>query len=196
VAERDAQAVLRRIASRLVGETFKVMARYSGTAHAQLASVYKNPEILDLQLIEVYFGPFAGSADRRELVKRFAAAERNSDQIVAVASTIPYLPDSVTGAVGRRRPGIRLARVARPVARQPGWAAQSHDRAAVQVVRARRTSAPAQGAAQGILGKRKLEQGADGARAHVRAHLLLLERRSYVARGRQGGRVLPAVSRV
>lgn len=48
-----------------------------------------------------------------------------------------------------------------------GWVGQSHDRAARQVLLARRTSAPADGAAQGILGKRKLEQGADGARGHV-----------------------------
>ena len=69
----------------MVAETFKVMARDQGTAQAQLASVYEHPEALDLELLEAYFGPFADSAYRRELVKGFAAADRNRDQIVAVA---------------------------------------------------------------------------------------------------------------
>src|SRR5262249_4267157 len=58
---------------------------------AQLASVYEHPEALNPELLGVYFGPFADSADRRELVKGFAAAERNRDQIVAVA---PHLRTS------------------------------------------------------------------------------------------------------
>jgi len=69
----------------MVAEAFRVMARDQRAAQAQLASVFEHPEALDLELLDVYFGPFADSAERRELVKGFAEAERNRDQIVAVA---------------------------------------------------------------------------------------------------------------
>ncbi|HKF28124.1 MAG TPA: hypothetical protein VKB29_02795 [Candidatus Binataceae bacterium] len=54
-------------------------ARVDRLRSMMAASVYEHPEILDLELLRVYFGPFADSADRRELVKGFAAAERNRD---------------------------------------------------------------------------------------------------------------------
>jgi pimeloyl-ACP methyl ester carboxylesterase len=69
----------------LVGETFKTMASDTSLAQAQLASVYEHPEILNRDLLDVYFGPFVESEKRREQVKGFSEAERNRDQLVAAA---------------------------------------------------------------------------------------------------------------
>ena len=108
MAERASQAVLPRIANWLVGETSR--SWYAIGVPPRLGS----PACTSIRKYSTcsysrwYFGPFAGCADRRELVKGFAATERNPDQIVAVAPQTPHLPDSVTGAVGRR--GIRQAR--------------------------------------------------------------------------------------
>jgi hypothetical protein len=101
----------------------KVMVRDPGTAQAQLASVYEHPEILDLQLLEVYLdpsriAPIDGSWLRVSPRRTKSRPDRRG------CSRTPHLPDSVTGAVGRRRHGIRQARVARLTARQPGWTAQ------------------------------------------------------------------------
>ncbi len=69
----------------LVGESFKVMATDLAAAQAQLASVYEHPDHLTAETLGVYFGPFTDSAERRDLVRGFAEAERNRDQIVAIA---------------------------------------------------------------------------------------------------------------
>ncbi|HTR60338.1 MAG TPA: alpha/beta hydrolase [Candidatus Binataceae bacterium] len=72
----------------MVGEAFKAMATDEAMAQAQLASVYENPSLLNTELLGVYFQPFVDSAERRELVKGFSDAERNRDQIVAVADQL------------------------------------------------------------------------------------------------------------
>ncbi len=72
----------------LVGETFKMMAGDPAVAQAQLASVYEFPNQLSAEILGVYFGPFVESAERRELVRGFAEAERNRDQVVAMASKL------------------------------------------------------------------------------------------------------------
>lgn len=69
----------------MVGESFKLMATDPAMAQAQLASVYENPQTLTAEALKVYFGPFADSADRREVVRGFSDAERNRDQLVAIA---------------------------------------------------------------------------------------------------------------
>jgi len=68
----------------IVGEAFKVMAHDEAVAHSRLANVFEYPARLTRDLLGVYFGPFVDSAERRELLKGFADAERNRDQIVAV----------------------------------------------------------------------------------------------------------------
>jgi pimeloyl-ACP methyl ester carboxylesterase len=52
---------------------------------AQLAATYENPESLTKESLEVYFGPFVDSEQRREQLKGFSEAERNRDQLVAAA---------------------------------------------------------------------------------------------------------------
>src|SRR5258708_18436093 len=68
----------------LVGEVLKNITRDPSLA-AQLATAYENPESLTKESLEVYFGPFADSEQRREQVKGFSEAERNRDQLVAAA---------------------------------------------------------------------------------------------------------------
>jgi pimeloyl-ACP methyl ester carboxylesterase len=72
----------------MVSEAFKAMATDEAMAQAQLASVYENPSLLNTDLLGVYFQPFVDSAERREVVKGFSDAERNRDQIVAVADKL------------------------------------------------------------------------------------------------------------
>jgi haloalkane dehalogenase len=68
-----------------VGEAFKAMATDHALARSQLRTVYENTERLAGETIEVYFRPFAESAERRELVRGFADPIRNRDQLVKVA---------------------------------------------------------------------------------------------------------------
>ncbi len=76
--------------SGIVGESFKVMATDQNVARAQLAAVYENTSVLTPEVLDCYFRPFAESAERRELVRGFAEALRNRDQLMAVA---PRLKD-------------------------------------------------------------------------------------------------------
>jgi pimeloyl-ACP methyl ester carboxylesterase len=71
--------------SGIVAEAFKVMASDQEVAKSQLAAVYEHIERLTLESLDVYFRPFAESSDRRELVRGFADALRNRDQLVAAA---------------------------------------------------------------------------------------------------------------
>ncbi|MGC2277361.1 MAG: alpha/beta fold hydrolase [Candidatus Binatus sp.] len=68
----------------LVGEALKNVTRDPSSA-AQLAATYENPESLTKEALEVYFGPFVDSEQRREQLKGFSEAERNRDQLVAAA---------------------------------------------------------------------------------------------------------------
>jgi pimeloyl-ACP methyl ester carboxylesterase len=68
----------------LVGELLKNITRDPSLA-AQLAAAYENPESLSKESLEVYFGPFVDSEQRREQLKGFSEAERNRDQLVAAA---------------------------------------------------------------------------------------------------------------
>lgn len=68
----------------LVGEALKNITRDPSSA-AQLAATYENPESLTKEALEVYFGPFVDSEQRREQLKGFSEAERNRDQLVAAA---------------------------------------------------------------------------------------------------------------
>jgi len=75
-----------------VAEAFRMMARDSTIAHRQLASVYEFPETtLTAEALETYFGPFADSRERLELVRQFAQADRNRDQVVAAAQRLREL---------------------------------------------------------------------------------------------------------
>jgi haloalkane dehalogenase len=67
-----------------VGEMLKNITRDPSLA-APLAAAYENPESLSTESLEVYFGPFADSEQRREQLKGFSEAERNRDQLVAAA---------------------------------------------------------------------------------------------------------------
>lgn len=67
-----------------VGEMLKNITRDPSLA-AQFAVAYENLESLSKESIEVYFGPFADSEQRREQLKGFSEAERNRDQLVAAA---------------------------------------------------------------------------------------------------------------
>jgi haloalkane dehalogenase len=69
----------------LVGELLKNITRDPSLA-AQLAAAYENPESLSKESLEVYFGPFVDSEQRREQLKGFSEAERNRDQLVAAAT--------------------------------------------------------------------------------------------------------------
>jgi pimeloyl-ACP methyl ester carboxylesterase len=73
------------LASGIVGEALKAMANDRAVAMAQLGTVYENTDCLTPQSLDSYFRPFAESGDRRELVRGFADAPRNRDQLVAVA---------------------------------------------------------------------------------------------------------------
>jgi haloalkane dehalogenase len=68
----------------VVGELLKNITRDPSLA-AQLAPAYENPESLSKESLEVYFGPFVDSEQRREQLKGFSEAERNRDQLVAAA---------------------------------------------------------------------------------------------------------------
>src|SRR5216683_2494956 len=68
----------------VVSEMFKNIVRDPSLA-APLAAAYENPESLSKESLEVYFGPFVDSEERREQVKGFSEAERNRDQLVAAA---------------------------------------------------------------------------------------------------------------
>jgi hypothetical protein len=77
----------------VVGEMLKNIAR-DPSLSAQLAAAYENPESLSNESLEVYFGPFVDSEQRREQLKGFSEAERNRDQLVEAvkglrASKIP-----------------------------------------------------------------------------------------------------------
>jgi len=76
--------------SGIVGESFKVMATDQAVARAQLGAVYEDTAVLTPEVLDSYFRPFAESAERRELVRGFADALRNRDQLMAVA---PRLKD-------------------------------------------------------------------------------------------------------
>jgi haloalkane dehalogenase len=67
-----------------VGEMLKNITRDPSLA-AQFAVAYENLESLGKESLEVYFGPFADSEQRREQLKGFSEAERNRDQLVAAA---------------------------------------------------------------------------------------------------------------
>lgn len=67
-----------------VGEMLKNITRDPSLA-AQFAVGYENLESLNKESLEVYFGPFADSEQRREQLKGFSEAERNRDQLVAAA---------------------------------------------------------------------------------------------------------------
>lgn len=76
-----------------VGEMLKNITNDPALA-APLAAAYENPESLSKESLEVYFGPFVDSAQRREQLKGFSQWERNRDQLVAAgralhASQIP-----------------------------------------------------------------------------------------------------------
>jgi pimeloyl-ACP methyl ester carboxylesterase len=68
----------------MVGEMLKNITRDPSLA-AQFAATYENLEILSQESLEVYFGPFVDSEQRREQLKGFSEAERNRDQLVAAA---------------------------------------------------------------------------------------------------------------
>jgi haloalkane dehalogenase len=68
----------------VVGELLKNITRDPSLA-AQLAAAYENPESLSKESLEVYFGPFVDSEQRREQLKGFSESERNRDQLVAAA---------------------------------------------------------------------------------------------------------------
>ena len=71
----------------VVSEMFKNVTRDPSLA-APLAAAYENPESLSKESLEVYFGPFVDSEERREQVKGFSEAERNRDQLVAAAKEL------------------------------------------------------------------------------------------------------------
>jgi pimeloyl-ACP methyl ester carboxylesterase len=73
------------LGSGIVAEGFKVMASDEVVAKSQLAAVYEHIERLTLESLDVYFRPFAESSERREVVRGFADAPRNRDQLVAAA---------------------------------------------------------------------------------------------------------------
>ena len=68
----------------LIGELLKNITRDPSLA-AQLAAAYENPASLSKESLEVYFGPFVDSEQRRDQLKGFSEAERNRDQLVAAA---------------------------------------------------------------------------------------------------------------
>lgn len=68
----------------VVGELFKNAVRDPSLA-APLAAAYENPENLTRESLEVCFGPFVDSEERRQQVRGFSEAERNRDQLVAAA---------------------------------------------------------------------------------------------------------------
>src|SRR5262249_51943399 len=70
----------------IVGELLKAAVEDPRVAQEQLASAFESPGNLSAELLEVYFGPFAGSEQRRELVKGFSHCERNRDQLDAAAA--------------------------------------------------------------------------------------------------------------
>jgi hypothetical protein len=71
--------------SGIVGETFGVMASDQSVARAQLGTVYEDTSRLMVETLDCYFRPFAESAERRALVRGFADALTNRDQLTAVA---------------------------------------------------------------------------------------------------------------
>jgi haloalkane dehalogenase len=75
----------------IVGESFKAMATDQAMARAQLGTVYEDTSRLTAETLDVYFRPFAESAERRELVRGFADALRNRDQLVGVAPKLKAL---------------------------------------------------------------------------------------------------------
>ena len=68
----------------MVGEMLKNITHDPSLA-AQFAATYENLESLSKESLEVYFGPFVDSEQRREQLKGFSEAERNRDQLVAAA---------------------------------------------------------------------------------------------------------------
>lgn len=72
----------------LVGESFKAMATDENLARAQLGSVFEDPTTLNKESLDVYFRPFAESAERREVVRGFSDALRNRDQLVEAAARL------------------------------------------------------------------------------------------------------------
>ncbi len=89
----------------MVGELLKNITRDPSLA-AQFAATYENLESLSKESLEVYFGPFVESEERREQLKGFSEAERNRDQLVAAAKGLHASRDPRAGSVGRR--GHRL----------------------------------------------------------------------------------------
>jgi haloalkane dehalogenase len=75
----------------LVAESFQAMVTDPALARTQLAAVYEDPSNLTDEAVGVYFQPFAESAERRELVRGFAEALRNRDQLMAVAPRLKAL---------------------------------------------------------------------------------------------------------
>jgi len=68
----------------MVGEMLKNITHDPSLA-AQFAATYENLESLSKESLDVYFGPFVDSEQRREQLKGFSEAERNRDQLVAAA---------------------------------------------------------------------------------------------------------------
>ena len=77
--------------SGIVGESFKVMATDQAVARAQLGAVYEDTAVLTPEVLDCYFRPFAESTERRELVRGFAEALRNRDQLMAVSPHLKTL---------------------------------------------------------------------------------------------------------
>jgi haloalkane dehalogenase len=75
----------------VVGEMLKNVTRDPSLATA-LAAAYENPESLSKESLEVYFGPFVDSEQRREQLKGFSDAERNRHQLVAAAKGLRASP--------------------------------------------------------------------------------------------------------
>ena len=77
--------------SGIVGESFKKMATDQAVARAMLGAVYENTAVLTPEVLDCYFRPFAESSERRELVRGFADALKNRDQLMAVAPQLKQL---------------------------------------------------------------------------------------------------------
>jgi haloalkane dehalogenase len=77
--------------SGIVGESFKKMATDQAVARTMLGAVYENTAVLTPETLDCYFRPFAESSERRELVRGFAEALRNRDQLMAMAPQLKNL---------------------------------------------------------------------------------------------------------
>ena len=84
------------LAGGMAGQMMTLMASDVAIARERLAPVYESVDWLTPEIAQTYFGPLAATKERAELLRGFGAAQKNRDQMVALAprlreSKIPAL---------------------------------------------------------------------------------------------------------